>query len=183
MAGMLSAADVSAPLYTEGFVRRSALDKAFRSFEAWLRVGLFTPESFVRYVCVDMGVWQSMARGKKSASASPGGAGLPRFVDIQLTAEDRKAFVSLSYSADDVLSALERIIAEGHRVGLSYSGERGAYTASLTGREAGCANEGLCMTSFAQTPLKALALAVYKHTVLTEGVWLDGGHTGGEDFG
>ena len=152
-------------------------------YYSWLSVGLFTPESFTRYVCVELGVWQVMARGKKGSPGVGGAFGLPRFVDIRLSADDRKAFADLVYTADEVLDALERIIAEGHRVGLAYSGERGSYTASLTGREDGCVNKGLCVTSFANTPLRALALAVYKHTVLSGGVWADAGVSQDEDFG
>lgn len=113
-----------------------------------------------------------MARGGAKKAAPGTAAGMPRFVDVRLTAEDRNTFVGLSYTDTDLIQFLSDVTDSGYRVGCSWSGEHQSYTVSLTGREGSGVNEGLCMTSFAGTLPRAVALAAFKHTVVTAGVWL-----------
>lgn len=125
----------------------------------------------------------NMARGKGKSEAGAAGNALPRFVDVKLTAEDRKAFLSWKDRGSDVVPVLQGLADTGYRVGVSWSGEQQAYTVSLTCRDAESVNSGLCMTSFAKTLETAIWLAVYKHDVVTEGSWVDGTFGGDEGFG
>jgi len=169
--------------YTERLCDDPVIMRALRSFDVWVRTGLFKPKEYARYLGIELEGWQNMARGKSGQSKSDVWAGAPKFVDIRLDSVAKAEFTALSYTAQDVLDEVERIVNDGHRVGLAYSVERSSYTVSLTGREDGCANKGLCMTSFASTPLRALALAVYKHQTLCDGVWAVAGVSKDEDFG
>lgn len=136
--------------------------------------------SYVQSAFMEIG---AMARGLKKETGGSGFGGAPRFVDVTLDPKQKKAFASLSYDAAGVVSALVEIVNDGHRVGISYAEEQQAYFVSLTGRDDGCVNKGLCMTSFARTALQAMALAVYKHVTVCGGAWSNSPTPEGEDFG
>lgn len=125
----------------------------------------------------------NMARGKGKGGDVQAGSALPRFVDVKLTAEHREAFAAWSERDGDLVGFLQALADNGYRVGVSWSGERQSYTVSVTCREVGSVNNGLCMTSFAGTLTTALWLAVYKHLVVTSECWLENAAGGGEDFG
>lgn len=125
----------------------------------------------------------NVARGKGLAKEARG-AGMPRFVDVKLTAEERDGFLSWTKrGGPNLVTFLQSMADDGYRVGVSWSGEQQAYTVSLTCRQAGNVNEGLCMTSFAKTLENALWLALYKHLVVAEEHWIEasGGQEG--EFG
>ena len=132
-------------------------------------------------VCL-LEVWY-MVRGGKNVRKTENGGSLPRFVDVQLTAEARAAFLANKPDADEVLYGICVLLGGGYRVGCSYSGERHSFIVSLTCREHGDANEGLCMTSFASDLVTALSLALFKHYTLCEGVWTSGGAGESDLFG
>lgn len=124
-----------------------------------------------------------VARGKGKGTEPSGGQGMPRFVDVKLSAEDRAAFLKFITEDHDIVGMLQDLVDDGYRVGVSWSGEHQSYTVSLTGRGEGCPNQGLCMTSFAGELGKAIQLALYKHTAITGGRWLTSAESGMEDFG
>lgn len=124
-----------------------------------------------------------MSRGKtKQAPGAPGNQ-LPRFIDVPLPGERRGEFIAWMKAQGDVVRALQDLADDGYRVGVSYSGKQSAYTVSVTCRAEGDPNEGLCMTSFAALLPTAIWLAVYKHTVVTGGVWSAGESANSEEFG
>lgn len=125
----------------------------------------------------------NMARGGKNGKASPGGAAMPRFVDIKLTAEQRDEFKEWPGRGGDIVRQLQALADDGYRFGVSWSGEHQTYTVSMTGRSDGNPNSGLCMTSFAGSLETALWLAVYKHFLVAEEDWTQGASGAGEDFG
>jgi hypothetical protein len=124
-----------------------------------------------------------MARGAGKAAKDAAGQGMPRFVDVKLTAEQRVGFSTWAQRGGDLVTFLQSLADDGYRVGVAWSGEQQAYTVSLTGRADGNPNKGLCMTSFARTLETALWLALYKHCVVTEERWLDDAFGSDEDFG
>jgi hypothetical protein len=124
-----------------------------------------------------------MARGGKKAVEDVTKTGMPRFVDVKLTPEQRDAFRRLSPTADGMVHAIQVMCDEGYRFGCSWSGEHQSYTVSLTCRAKDDANNGLCMTSFAGNLETAVALALFKHTTVTGGLWLGAGVSPDEDFG
>lgn len=124
-------------------------------------------------VCLLEGVI-AMGRGKGVKTGVKGT--MPQFVDVRLTVEQRAEFSDAQLDARRVTDGLFSLVSEGYRVGIGYSGETQAFTVSLTGRETGTPNDGLCMTSFAGDALTACALALYKHHVVCECVWGAGGN-------
>lgn len=115
-----------------------------------------------------------MARGKTRKSAAETN-GAPKFVDVRLSVEQRAEFVRWQYSDKELTTWLESFVNDGYRIGFSWASEQQAYFVSLTGRDTGGPNDGLCMTSFAGDIRTAMALAFYKHTVVTEMVWAKAG--------
>jgi len=113
----------------------------------------------------------NMARGKSKGAGNGTGGTLPKFVDVRLSSEQREEFADHILSSAECAAALQHFADDGYRVGVSWSGEHQSYTVSVTCRQEGSDNEGLCMTSFAGDLVKAVSLAVYKHVVVTGGVW------------
>lgn len=171
------------PLNNERSETAVAAFRALVGFPACVASGLFTRDTLARYLCVEFIRMGHMARGKSGSKSKSVWEGAPRFIDVSLNAAAKEEFSALKYTVADVLGELERIMTDGHRVGIAFSAERSCYTVSLTGRDDGCPNKGLCMTSFANAPLRALALAVYKHQTVCGGVWGTAGDTDGDEFG
>lgn len=124
-----------------------------------------------------------MARGKAQQTDNKNGSTMPRFVDIVLTADDREDFLGWELSVEELIRALETLPFDGYRVGLAWSGEQQSYTASLTCRNEASPNNGMCVTSFAKTSWTALKLMLYKHQVMTKGVWVSEVSAALGDFG
>jgi hypothetical protein len=124
-----------------------------------------------------------MARGAKKTAAATAANGMPRFVDVKLTAEDKAGFLAWSCTPQEIIAFLQVLCDDGYRVGCGWSSETQAYTVSLTCRDGESPNNGLCMTSFARDVHTAVALAVYKHTVVTEGRWIPEDVAAVGDFG
>lgn len=125
----------------------------------------------------------NMARGKTTTTGKDSTNALPRFVDVKLTAEQRTEFLSVKERYADSVHLLQGLADDGYRVGVTWSGEHQSYTVSLTCRDAKSPNNGLCMTSFAGDLVTAIALAVYKHCVVTEGHWQSDDSSPAEAFG
>lgn len=124
-----------------------------------------------------------MARGQDKTAKRANQGSLPRFVDVKLTAEQREEFKTWERRGGDLVTFLQSMADDGYRVGVSWSGEQQAYTVSLTCRQEGNPNNGLCMTSFAKTLSTALWLALYKHLEVTGEQWVDGSFGSDEEFG
>lgn len=147
------------------------------------RVGCITPAGLAHSIGVCFIEDSNMARGKGGKTGGEPRTGLPRFVDVKLTAEQRKEFVTWVGQDTDLTTKVQELADEGYRLGVAWSGERQAYTVSVTCREPGDANNGLCMTSFAGSLPTAIWLALYKHEVVTSRKWLTAVGDGGEAFG
>ena len=125
----------------------------------------------------------NMARGKGSGGGGAAQKSMPTFVDVPLTQEERKAFLEWDWDDEVLLVALQRLCDDGYRVGCTWNGESQSYTVSLTCRDVESPNNGLCMTSFAKTLSRAVALAVYKHIDVSDRDWRSVGSGPGDEFG
>lgn len=125
----------------------------------------------------------NMARGAKKLRDESKNVGMPRFVDVKLTAEQRGDFLDWPERKGDLVVLLQDLADDGYRVGVSWSGEHQSYTVSLTGRADDSPNKGLCMTSFAGKLDVAIWLALFKHRVVTRGRWIESALNEEEDFG
>nr|CRY95699.1 hypothetical protein [uncultured prokaryote] len=113
----------------------------------------------------------NMARGSKAGKSRTNAGAMPVFVDIKLSAEDRVVFLAWCSSDTDQVEYLQRFADTGYRVGVSWSGEHQSYTVSVTCRDEESPNNGLCMTSFAKSLSQGIALAWFKHNVVSECEW------------
>ena len=125
----------------------------------------------------------NMARGGKGQGNRAAQTAMPRFVDIRLDQTQKQKFLQWFSPDADHVGWLQQFADDGYRVGVSWSGEHQSYTVSATCRDAASPNNGLCMTAFAGDLDKAIALLWFKHTLVAEGVWLDGVASPSEDFG
>jgi hypothetical protein len=163
-------------------VHRSLMNMLTSSTGTSGRCGL-TPVGLVHSVGVSFLEMAIMARGAKKAAEEGGRNGMPTFVDVKLTVEDKAEFLRVGFSPPGLVNGLQRLCDNGYRIGCSWSGETQAYTVSITCRDPESVNSGLCMTSFAKELPLAIGLALYKHEVLTEGNWLGAAGPGSESFG
>jgi hypothetical protein len=130
--------------------------------------------------CLELAI---MARGKGKAVGAGSGAGMPKFVDVKLTQDQKADFSGRHQSAEALVVQLQDLCDAGYRIGCSWSGEHQTYTVSLTCRDDQSQNNGYCMTSFAGQLDRAVSLALYKHFVVCGEVWSAGGPGSAEDFG
>lgn len=124
-----------------------------------------------------------MARGAKK-EGSNAYQGMPKFVDVKLSQEQKAAFVANEpRPAAWLVDRMQQLVFAGYRFGCSWSGEHQSYTVSITCRAEESPNDGLCMTSFAGQLLTALRLAIYKHDEVCLGKWVVPGVGDESDFG
>lgn len=142
-----------------------------------------TPAGLAHSVGVSLLEIDIMARGSKKA-AETNSQGMPKFVDVKLTQEQKAAFVAREQPpAAWCVDRMQQLVFSGYRFGCSWSGEHQSFTVSMTCRNDESANNGLCMTSFAGQLLTAVRLALYKHYEVCDQVWTIPGADPGEDFG
>lgn len=145
--------------------------------------GFMSGRALAHTFAVCMLEYEIMARGAKKDGSQGTSATMPKFIDIKLTAEDRAQFLQERLAAHELVGALTRLCDNGYRVGCQWSGETQSYTVSLTCRNPDDPNNGFCMTSFAKTLDTAVALAVFKHTVVADTDWTSVGSSSGSEFG
>lgn len=113
----------------------------------------------------------NMARGKGKGTDKAAGAGLPTFVDVKLTPEQKENFLAWLGDDVDAVKCLQSFADNGYRIGVSWSGEHQSYTVSATCRDEDSPNNGLCMTSFSRSLTQAVLLAWFKHDVVCRRLW------------
>lgn len=170
------------PDITREAIRKSLAALLTIGTESHGRGGL-SPVGLVHSVGVGLLEMRIMARGTKKAAEDTSRVGMPRFVDVKLTREDRAAFLQENDDPAVLVQRLQILCDHGYRVGCSWSGETQSYTVSLTCRNPESANDGLCMTSFAGELVTAVRLALFKHEFVTAGLWLGDATTQTEQFG
>jgi len=98
-----------------------------------------------------------------------------RFVNLQLSDEEREA-AKMFYSEPDTLwDTVVMALKDGYKVTLSYDGETDSYCAALSGAHCGKPNQNLTLTAWGDDEMTALAYVIYKHAVKLEFVWEKGG--------
>lgn len=109
-----------------------------------------------------------MARKTATRKTKAGDFGVD-FVEVPLTADQKKELYEGTYTAEDLLNGMVHMVEAGFKVSLSYSERSSSYIATYTGpadvdtgRKAACSSHGPSVDV-------ALAAAVYKWTVITDG--------------
>jgi len=129
----------------------------------------------------------AMAR-KATKNTTPDGlrkAAWTGFANIQLSEKDKEAIRGGILDGDTVLAIFAAMLADGHKVTLSYDPERDTVNLAVTGQYEFCENAGLTMTSFSRDITSAMEVAAYKHEIIAKGNWAKFVQTARpkEDFG
>lgn len=94
-----------------------------------------------------------------------------RFVDLELSREDKDDFKKWVVTDDELISYVETRGCEGYKIGMSYKQEKGSWVASLTCVDKDSDNFECCLSAFGASWLQALRVVCFKDTVLLEGDW------------
>lgn len=113
----------------------------------------------------------TLARGKGKGSQSGSAGGLPVFVDVKLSPEDKENFLASLGDDLDAVKVLQSFADDGYRVGVTWSGEHQTYTVSATCRDEESENNGLCMTAFSRDLTQGILLLWFKHDVICRRKW------------
>lgn len=87
------------------------------------------------------------------------------YVNVALTADQKSQFDDWT-KTDDPLLALEESVAGGSQLGLKYVGKEKTFLASLTNRQPGHVNCGLCVTARSSSAIVALMRVLFLYRVL-----------------
>lgn len=94
------------------------------------------------------------------------------FVDIPLSESDKVRFKEWNVEADDILSLIETAVTDGYKLSVTLDTRNSCYQASLTGLAGAPANVGNTMSGRGGSPVKSLAVLMYKHfEIAQQGVW------------
>jgi len=94
-----------------------------------------------------------------------------RFVNIQLTDDEREAARMLYSEQVDLWDTVVVCLKDGYKVTLSFDAETDSYCAALSGTRCGKPNQNLTLTAWGDDEMSALAYVIYKHAVKLEFVW------------
>lgn len=132
-------------------------------------------EALVLFMNNEFNRLENVAMAKSSRKTVPGKvnekATWTGFANIELQQKDKDAIAGGILDGDAVLEIMGDMLAEGHKIALSYDPERDTVSCAATGHYERCRNAGLTMTSFARDITTALLVMAYKHEVIAKGVW------------
>lgn len=125
--------------------------------------------------------------GKKSTTKSkPKQDNKPpkfRFINYDLTGDDKLALEALDLDAEFPLTLPCDFAMEGYKYSLAHDARNHCFIASLTDRVEASAFENSCLTGRGATPLDAFHSLCYRHLVLAQGDWSFFGDGEAEDAG
>lgn len=95
------------------------------------------------------------------------------FINVQLTADKKQAFLLWAENADQpLIDLLGDFGLNGYKLSASFDPERDCYIIAVIGTEKAVVNKSCCMTSRSSSLEEAMLMALYKHYVLAEqGDW------------
>lgn len=105
-------------------------------------------------------------RGRKSSSYE--GA---EFINRELTEEERIACKGWEFSDSDAWYWLQKLSDDWYKITFRFDEYNNCSACWLLPDKLDKENSGLILTGRGSSPMKALKQAVYKHTVLFDGIW------------
>ena len=95
------------------------------------------------------------------------------FVDIALSDSDRADLAGfMSPGQVDIEKFLETVLEDGYKFSLAADYEHAACIATITGRSETCDNKGYALSARGPSPLEAIVVLWYKHSVKSNwGPW------------
>jgi hypothetical protein len=97
--------------------------------------------------------------------------GKTKFINYDLTKEDKKAVLSLLASEGWLEQALHTTMEAELRVVLDYDAKQGSFSAMVFPKGEDGAFAGYSISARGSTAIKAAAVVLWKHTVLYSGIW------------
>lgn len=107
----------------------------------------------------------------KSQSKKPLKAEFKGFHNVNLTKEDEVLFLTWSEQDVDVLVWLGHLVDSGYKVSFDFDPYNQGHRCSLYCTQAKMAWAGYTLTAWADSPLIAFKLLIFKHDVMCKGVW------------
>ena len=93
------------------------------------------------------------------------------FVKVEMTSDDKAALMEWNATDSEVMEMVTEAIAQGHKLSISPTNGGRTVVASFTGAYSNSANPGQTLSSYASNWVTALRVLVYKHYVMTDGIW------------
>ena len=118
-----------------------------------------------------------MPRARKSspAKSASGDNGMPTFVNVNLS-DEQKAFVKGNLpSVVEVLDKIEDLLADNYKLTVSFDDTTDCYAAYLIGKDNQVTNAGLMLSAYAPVLMGVFAMLLYKHYTVLQEDWT--GHT------
>lgn len=95
-----------------------------------------------------------------------------KFVDLELTGQQKDGFREWNWRETDSLASIERMGVEGYKFGSRYDRTNGSWIVSITCAEASLPNYGWCLSARGKSFLHALSVVLYKHLIVLQGDWI-----------
>ncbi len=108
---------------------------------------------------------------KRSAEAKKERFNDAKFVNYELSDEQRKALKALPIWSEDWDSWLDRCSDEGYQISLKFDSYSRSFAAFMSIRTESHVNGGCILTGRGSTQIKALRQVLYKHWAIAEGEW------------
>jgi hypothetical protein len=123
-----------------------------------------------------MGVAKELSLGKRKFKGGKNDYSKPdqpafRFINIELTKEQKSDLKALVETGEFGYSALHDLHGNGFKVTLSSSDDGKRYTCSITDKSPNSAFWNACITASGSTPLNAVNALLYKHYVVANEDW------------
>lgn len=122
---------------------------------------------------------------RNGAAARQRGPEFKGFVNIPLTADEKRAIADDVYNAEDTLEVVRALLEDGYKFSLSLDAAHNAIIATATGKNTGTANDGYALSGRGPTVEAAVRVLWYKHQGIAEsGVWTNVQRdSGGDQWG
>lgn len=97
------------------------------------------------------------------------------YANVQLEEADKAAIRNMTLSPDEFWDKLAELISTGHKITHTSTPDRNGVMTTVTGAYSNSPNAGYSMTSQGKDIVQSLYVTIYKHFILSGGVW--GGKT------
>lgn len=93
------------------------------------------------------------------------------YANVQLEEADKAAIRSMQLTPDEFWDKLAELISTGHKISHTKTPDGNGVMTTVTGAYTNCPNAGYSMTSQGKDIIQSLYVTIYKHFILSGGVW------------
>jgi len=103
---------------------------------------------------------------------SVNGADKPKFVNYDLSEDDKKSFKAWAHeNIDNLLDFIEKVVEAGYGVSVKWDVRGQCYASFLTCNRENDPNKGWILSGRGSTAFSAIMGALFRHLVLFDGIW------------